>query len=504
MDEQTKNKEAQSSYRSIFKATSLFGGVQIWKILINIVKQKFIAILLGPTGMGISGLFLSATSFVQSFTAMGLSTSAVKNVAEAAATGDTKRVNRVVATLRKLVWITGLLGTVVVIVLSPVLSKSSFGNYDYTIPFIFLSVTLLFHQLSAGQSVLLQGLRRLRHLALSGVLGSLFGLLFSVPIYYFFGVKGIVPTLILDSVTAVLLTWYFARKIPIDCPKMTFKETVVEGKNMLGMGLSMSLTNILTLGIAYLLRVFIAREGGTDQVGLYTAGFAIVNTYIGMVFTAMSTDYYPRLSSVNKDNTKCRELINQQAEIATLLVAPLALVFILFAPLIIKILYTDAFLGVVSFMQLCMLGMLFKAGSWSISFVFLAKSDMRQFIFNEVLIKIINVPMYLLSYKYYGLFGMGVAYILNYFIYMILVYVVSKRKFDFTFSTDYKKQLLVFGVLLAATFLTLILLPNKIVSYSISSLCVIAGVIYSLFKLNNKLNLKSFAISILLRNKEGK
>ena len=112
--------------------------------------------------------------------------------------------------------------------------------------------------------------------------------------------------------------------------------------------------------------------------------------------------------------------------------------------------------------------------------------------------------MYLLSYKYYGLFGMGVAYILNYFIYMILVYVVSKRKFDFTFSTDYKKQLLVFGVLLAATFLTLILLPNKIVSYSISSLCVIAGVIYSLFKLNNKLNLKSFAISILSRNKEGK
>lgn len=497
------NKEVQSSYRSIFKATSLFGGVQVWKILINIVKQKFIAILLGPTGMGISGLFLSATNFVESFTAMGLSTSAVKNVAEAASTGDGHRVNRVVATLRKLVWITGLLGTVVVIVLSPVLSKSSFGNYDYTIPFVFLSITLLFHQLSAGQSVLLQGLRRLRHLALSGVLGSLFGLLFSVPIYYFFGVKGIVPTLILDSVTTVMLTWYFARKIPIDCPPMTFKETILEGKNMLGMGLSMSLTNILTLGIAYLLRVFIAREGGTDQVGLYTAGFAIVNTYIGMVFTAMSTDYYPRLSSVNKDNIKCRELINQQAEIATLLVAPLALVFILFAPLIIKVLYSDAFLGVVSFMQLCMMGMLFKAGSWSISFVFLAKSDMRQFIINEVLIKVINVPMYLLSYKYYGLFGMGVAYIINYFIYMLLVFVVSKRKFDFAFSIDYKKNLLVFGVLLASSFLPLMLLSNKVISYSISTICVITGVAYSLVQLNNKLNLKSLA-STFIANKKGK
>lgn len=500
MQPSPKTTNETSSYRSIFKATSLFGGVQIWKILINIIKQKFIAILLGPTGMGISGLFLSATSFVESFTAMGLSTSAVKNVAEAGATGDVQRINKVVATLRKLVWITGLLGTFVVVLLSPVLSKSSFGNYDYTIPFIFLSVTLLFHQLSAGQSVLLQGLRRLRHLAVSGVLGSLFGLFFSIPIYYFFGVRGIVPTLILDSVTTVLLTWYFARKIPIDCPKMTLRETIMEGKNMIGMGLSMSLTNILTLGIAYLLRVYIARVGGTDQVGLYTAGFAIVNTYIGMVFSAMSTDYYPRLSSVNTDNLKCRELINQQAEIATLLVAPLALVFILFAPLIIKLLYTDSFLGVVSFMQLCMLGMLFKAGSWSISFVFLAKSDMRQFIFNEVLIKVINVPMYLLSYKYYGLFGMGAAYILNYLFYMILVYVVSKRKFDFAFSYAYKKQLFVYAVLLTTSFLTIILLSNKVVSYSVSSLCVIVGVTYSLYKLNYYLNFKGLVKGFLARN----
>lgn len=489
MTEHTQNNEAQSSYRSIFKATSLFGGVQIWKILISIVKQKFIAILLGPTGMGISGLYTSATSFVQSFTAMGLSTSAVKNVAEAAATGDKQRINRVIATLRKLVWITGLLGTVAVMVLSPVLSKSSFGNYDYTIPFIILSVTLLFQQLSSGQSVVLQGLRRLKHLALAGVFGSLFGLVFSIPIYYFFGVKGIVPTLILDSVTTLLLTWYFARKIPVDCPKMTLKETVAEGKNMLGMGLSMSLTNILTLGIAYLLRAFIAHTGGTEQVGLYTAGFAIVNTYIGMVFTAMSTDYYPRLSSVNTDNAKCRDLINQQAEIATLLVAPLALVFIVLAPFIIIILYSEAFLDVVPFMQLCMLGMLFKAGSWSISFVFLAKSDMKQFIFNEILIKVINVPMYLLSYKYFGLVGMGAAYLLNYFIYMLLVFIVANRRYGFYFSKDYKNQLIIFGVLLLLSFVSLVLIDNNVLSYAISTLCILVGLLFAYQKLDAKLNI---------------
>lgn len=41
----------QSSYRSIFKATSLFGSVQLFQIIIQIVKSKFIAVLLGPAGV---------------------------------------------------------------------------------------------------------------------------------------------------------------------------------------------------------------------------------------------------------------------------------------------------------------------------------------------------------------------------------------------------------------------------------------------------------------------
>ncbi len=304
------NSQDLSAYRSIFKATSLFGGVQLWKILIEIVKQKFIAILLGPTGMGISGLYTSATQLIQGLTSMGLSSSAVKNVAEANGSGDFQKISMVVTVLKRLVWFTGLLGMIVVIVLSPILSKSTFGSYDYTIPFMFLSVTLLFQQLSAGQSVILQGMRKLKHLAKSGVLASLFGLIISVPIYYFFGIGGIVPTLILNSITTLLFTWYFSRKIKIDKPIITPRQTFQEGKGMLKMGLVMTLSSFLVLGSAYLLRIFIVRIGGAEEVGLYTAGFAIVNGYVGLIFTAMGTDYYPRLAGVNEDNRKCRDIEN--------------------------------------------------------------------------------------------------------------------------------------------------------------------------------------------------
>ena len=173
----------QSSYRSIFKATSLFGGVQVYQILIQIIKSKFIAILLGPAGIGIIGLYQSGLQFVQQLTNMGLAQSAVRDVSEANGTGDKQRIAHTITVVRRLVWITGLLGLIAVAVLSPLLSKSSFGNYDYTIPFIILSFTLLLDQLSAGQKVVLQGMRRLKELAKCSAFGATFGLITSVPLY---------------------------------------------------------------------------------------------------------------------------------------------------------------------------------------------------------------------------------------------------------------------------------------------------------------------------------
>lgn len=484
------NTEEISAYRSIFKATSLFGGVQLWKILIEIVKQKFIAILLGPTGMGIRGLYISTTQLIQGLTAMGLSSSAVKNIAEANGSGDFQKISRVVIVLRRLVWFTGLLGMIVVIAFSPILSKSTFGNYDYTIPFIFLSVTLLFQQLSAGQSVILQGMRKLKHLAKSGVLGSFFGLIISIPIYYFFGVKGIVPTLILNSITTLLLTWYFSKKIKIEKQKITPKQTFQEGKEMLKMGLAMSLTNILVLGIGYIIRIYIVRIGGTEEVGLFTAGFAIVNGYVGLIFTAMGTDYYPRLAGVNKDNQKCKEIINQQAEVTILILAPIIMIFLLTAPYAVSLLYSNKFVPITGYMQWAMLGMIFKATSWSISFIFVAKQDMKIFLLNEISIKIFNVPLYLLMYKYFGLDGLGIGFMINYFVYFILMYFVSNRKYKFRFVPSFNRLFFICTFLVLLCFILIYLWKSNYV-YIPTIILTLICCMYSLKEVDRRMKLKS-------------
>ena len=78
----------QSSYRQIFKATSLFGGVQVFQILIGIIRTKFVAVLLGTTGVGIMGLFNAPLQLILSVTGLGITFSAVRDISEAYGSND--------------------------------------------------------------------------------------------------------------------------------------------------------------------------------------------------------------------------------------------------------------------------------------------------------------------------------------------------------------------------------------------------------------------------------
>lgn len=491
IQEESKVIKQTSGYRSIFKATSLFGGVQVYQILIDIIRSKFIAVLLGPAGVGIQGLYTSATQLIQHLTSFGLSTSAVRNVAEAHGTGDRNKIARVVFALRRLVWITGLLGMVVVILFSPVLSKTSFGDYDHIIAFIIISITLLLAQLSAGQKVILQGTRRLKMLAKSTAIGATIGLLVTVPLYYWLGVKGIVPNIVIASITTLILTWYYSRKVEIDNVSLSNKEVFQLGKTMLIMGIAMSISHVLSFASSYALRACIRYWGGVEAVGLFTAGYLLMNQYTGLVFKAMGTDFYPRLSAVNQDNVRCREIMNQQGEIGILILAPLLVVCIVFIPIVVRVLYSEEFLSINSYIVWCSMGMLFKMASWAISYVFVAKGESKMFMIVETSAAIYTLLLNIAGYKIGGLVGLGISFTLSYLIYLVQVYFIARKKYDFDFEKSFVKVFCVQFLFLISCVACIWMLP-VLWKYIVGSILVIVTSLYSLSELNKRLNLKTF------------
>lgn len=472
------------------KATSIFGGVQVFQIIIGIIRSKFIAILLGPLGMGISGLLTSTIGFVAALTNFGLSTSAVKDISAAHSTGNEIRLATVAKVFRRWVWVTGLLGAVLTAALAPWLSEITFGNRDYTFAFIWISVTLLLNQISSGQGVLLRGMRQIRYMAQSGMIGSVIGLFTTIPLYYFYGIQGIVPGIIVTAITSLALTWYYARKLDIKPIYVSKARTIAEGKGMLKMGFMISLSGLITIGAAYVVRIYISNTGGVDQVGLYSAGFAIINTYVGMVFTAMGTDYYPRLSAVAHSNEKSKEVINQQAEIAILILAPVILVFLVFINWVVIILYSTKFIPINDMILYAALGMFFKAASWSMAFIFLAKGASKIFFWNELITNVYLLALNLLGYKYFGLLGLGISFMTAYFLYVIQLFFVSRYKYQFSFTPAfYKIFVLQFG--LAAACLVVVKLFSSPLSYIVGSFFIVASVYLAYKELDKRLDLKS-------------
>ncbi|SZD72074.1 O-antigen translocase [Candidatus Ornithobacterium hominis] len=470
----------KSSYRQIMKATSIFGGVQVFNILIQLIRSKVVAVLLGPAGFGIMGLLQSTIQLIQASTNFGLRTSAVKDIASANEQNQPEKISETVSVFRRLIWGTGLLGLIVTILLSPWLSELTFGNRDYTYHFVALSLVLLIEQLNTGQSVLLQGLRKITLLAKANVWGSLSMLIVSIPLFYWLREEGIVPALILGAIFNYIVYFFFTKNIQIKKAVINLKEAIRKGRPMLQLGFMLSLAGLISIACSYLLRILIARLGSIEEVGLYTAGFAIINSYVGLVFTAMSTDFFPRLSAISNNVKKYNLLISQQSEVSLIITAPLICFFLIHINWIIILLYSNKFLGIIPMIKWAIIGVLFKAVSVSTAYLILSKGNSKLFFWNEIFSNIYMLLLNICLYNFFHLKGLGFSYLIGYFLYFIQIYVVCRKKYKLKLQSIVIKKLLVY-LCFASSCLLIDIFLQEIYAYILGSLFII---IVSLIAIN--------------------
>lgn len=304
--------DKRSSYGNILKATALFGGVRVFQIIIHIIRAKVVAMLIGPAGMGIHNLLKSTLDTVNHVTGCGLQTSAVRDIAKAYDGGNQERIDVVITSLRLIVWLTGLIGVLVVFFGSAPLSYFAFGNYEYSTAFKYLSIIMFATQLNTGQVALLQGTFHYKYLAKSSLIGNILSLLLTIPLYYYLREKGIVPALVIASLITLYFSWKASRKVTYHYVRLPFSKLFAEGREMLTLGLVLAIGSLIGNLSSYLMNVFISHSGSIRDVGLYTAGTTIANSYIFLVMSSMSTDYVPRLSALNGDIDAQNEAINKR------------------------------------------------------------------------------------------------------------------------------------------------------------------------------------------------
>lgn len=415
------DRESDNGYRHILKYTSIFGSVQGLNILVGLIRNKLVAMLLGPSGMGLASLFNSVVNFISQATNFGISFSAIKHVSELFDSGDEAAIRHYVKVVRVWSLLTALVGMFVCIAFGPLLSDFSFLWGNHTLHFILLSPAIGLLAITGGETAILKGARQLRSLAVIQVYSMLTALLISLPIYYVYGQAGVVPVIVLLALVSMLLTiWYSYRLYPL---RLKVEKGILgEGISMVKLGIAFVIAGILGSGAEMLIRSYLSvRSGGLDIVGLYNAGFMLTVTYASMVFTAMETDYFPRLSSVGKAPSAMSQMVNRQIEVSLLIVSPMLSFFIILLPEFIPLLFTSEFLPVVGMAQISVFAIYIKAISLPISYITLARGDSVGYMVLEGIFDVIMVILVVLGYQYWGLFGTGVALSVSYFFDILLV-----------------------------------------------------------------------------------
>jgi O-antigen/teichoic acid export membrane protein len=493
--------DSKSSYSQIIKTTSLFGGVQFLTIIISIIRTKLIAIFIGPAGMGIITLLNSALNVLSSVSGLGIETSGIKHIASNYKNNDLSSVANIAAIVKKLAVFTGVLGCLLTIFLSSWLSELTFGNSNHTFSFIFISVTLLFKQLMVGELVILQGLRRMRLLAKANFYGNLFGLIFSIPLYYYYRIDAIVPTIIVASLSSLAFSFYYSKKVKLDKIVISKELLTTEGKSIIKLGVLLTLSGLLTLLSTYLIQIYVGKQGGLEQVGLYNAGFTLLNSYVGIIFTVMSTDYFPRLASICDDNEKVRSSVIQQSFVSVLIITPIIILFLTLIPLIVKIIFTPEFNDIIPMVCFGILAMLFRAVSWSMGYILIAKGDSKIFIRTSIGFNSISLVLNILGYYYYGLEGLGFSFLLYYLIHFFGLKIITKIRYGFYFDSDFYNTYLICIVMCVATFL-LRYTPNQILKYGLMSIMAALSIIFVLFQMNKKIALKELFNAIIKKKND--
>ena len=257
---------------------------------------------------------------------------------------------------------------------------------------------------------------------------------------------------------------------------------------MISMGIMINLGGMLTLLEAYLVRIYISNTGDLSDVGMFNAGLAIISTYVGMIFTAMGKDYYPRLSEVANDINETNNTVIQQAEIALLILAPLLIIFIIFINWGIIILYSSKFLPITDMIHWAALGIFFKVPTWTMGFILLAKGDGKWFFWTQLIGVLYMLPLNILGYKFFGLEGLGISFLVVFIISFILNLTITYFKYSFKFSLEFYK---IFGIVFGIAIIGFLLSykVQGILLYIIGFMLISISTFYSYKELDKRLDL---------------
>lgn len=439
----------QGATSKVLKAMSLFSGTQMLQIVCGMVRNKFVSVLAGQAGVGLLAIYSTVVEMMGALVTNGIRTSAVREFAS--------RHNhlRAMALTDRASLATGLLLTLLMIVLSPLLSYITFHTFAQWLPFVVLSPVLLFTSYTVSSQAIFQGTGRLKLLAGGLMWSTSLGLAVSLPLLFFLRLDSIewlvVSYALVGAGVFAVVRVRGGVSVVTSAPETStasFGQLLSGSGTMFRLGGYLAASSMMVWVAGYLFMSWLNTYAGSDEVGIYQCGYTLTVKYLGLVFTAISMEFYPRLSSVGESTLRTRVYMRHELSLVLKISFPIAVLFACCAPAVIRILYNSDFLGALPFLLAAVPATMLRAVGWCLGIVILTRGDGRIYMITEGISAAVMLIGSIAGYIYAGVLGLGLAYMLQYLIYTPMVWYICRRRYHISPS---RRQLL----MTAASFLLL-------------------------------------------------
>ena len=376
---------SDTSYDHVLKYTGIFGGVQGLKMLVSVVRVKLTAYILGGWGIGLITAYNAVFEFLSNASNMGIPLNATRKTSELFENGTEEQIAHQVMVIRTWVLWSAMLSVLICLFFSPIISYFYFKHDWHRWPVVMLtSLVAVSNIIAEGECAILKGLRQVRKVAI----------LETIP-----GARNVAlhHSSVLFIGHSRRYSWTDCLWIPVGNRAFLVlaPHGVVQGE---------------TAFPKDFLRGFAAHQGGHSlracgcgecrpangypchhscpsydgRVGHYKAAWALMIGYSGLVFLALESDYFPRLSAVNNDKQRMNDTINQQIDVCTLILTPLLILLVVLMPFVLQLLYKDEFLVVTGMATLSVFYSFLRCISLPMGYSVLAKGHSITYLVLEV------------------------------------------------------------------------------------------------------------------------
>ncbi len=399
-----------TSYDHVLKYTGIFGGVQGLKMLVSAVRMKLTAYILHDWGIGLITAYSSVFEFLNNASNMGIPLNATRKTSELFEEGTEEEIAHQVMVIRTWVLWSALLSVVICLFFSPIISYFFFEHDWHRWPAVMLtSLVAVTNIIAEGECAILKGLRQVRKVALIETILALGTLFCTIPLYYLLGIRGVIAGLIVCGFLSAAVHFSFSLRLVSYKVKPLSQKTFCEGLPLIKVGIPYVLAGVANAGLQMVIPAIILAHHTMAELGHYKAAWALMIGYSGLVFLALESDYFPRLSAVNNDKQRMNDTINQQIDVCTLILSPLLIILVVLMPFVLQLLFEEEFVIAAGMATLSVFYPFLRCLALPMGYSVLAKGHSIAYLVLEVVYDVLFGLLIWWCYNAFGLVGAGIA-----------------------------------------------------------------------------------------------